>query len=60
MVDCCAHKEMRFCHWTHQTPNEKSQVAAGAEFQKYVDHRSVVNSCPLGALARLGLACAAF
>jgi len=29
---------------------------AGAEFQKYVDHRSVVNSCPLGALARLGLA----
>jgi eukaryotic-like serine/threonine-protein kinase len=30
--------------------------AAGAEFQKYVDHRSVVNSYPLGALARLGLA----
>ncbi len=30
--------------------------AAGAEFQKYVDHRSVVNSCPLGALAHLGLA----
>jgi eukaryotic-like serine/threonine-protein kinase len=30
--------------------------AAVAEFQKYVDHKSVVNSCPLGALARLGLA----
>jgi eukaryotic-like serine/threonine-protein kinase len=30
--------------------------AAAAEFQKYVDHRSVVNSYPLGALARLGLA----
>ena len=30
--------------------------SAGAEFQKYVDHRSVVNSYPLGALARLGLA----
>ncbi len=30
--------------------------AAGAEFQKYVDHRSVVNSYSLGALARLGLA----
>jgi hypothetical protein len=30
--------------------------AAGAEFQKYADHGSVVNSCPLGALARLGLA----
>jgi eukaryotic-like serine/threonine-protein kinase len=30
--------------------------AAAAEFQKYVEHRSVVNSCPLGALARLGLA----
>jgi len=30
--------------------------AAGAEFQKYVDHRSVVNSYPLGALARLGIA----
>ncbi len=30
--------------------------AAGAEFQKYVDHRSVVNSYPLGVLARLGLA----
>ena len=30
--------------------------AAGAEFQKYVDHKSMVNSYPLGALARLGLA----
>ncbi|MGA9966157.1 MAG: protein kinase [Terriglobales bacterium] len=30
--------------------------AAGAEFQKYVDHSSVVNSYPLGVLARLGLA----
>ena len=30
--------------------------AAAAEFQKYVDHRSVVNSYPLGALAHLGLA----
>ena len=30
--------------------------AAGAEFQKYVDHRSVVNSYSLGALAHLGLA----
>jgi tetratricopeptide (TPR) repeat protein len=31
-------------------------IAAAAEYQKYVDHRSVVNSSPLGALARLGLA----
>jgi len=30
--------------------------AAAGEFQKYVDHRTVVNSYPLGALARLGLA----
>jgi eukaryotic-like serine/threonine-protein kinase len=30
--------------------------AAAAEFQKYLDHKSVVNSYPLGALARLGLA----
>ncbi len=30
--------------------------AAAAEFQKYVDHRSLVNSYPLGALARLGIA----
>jgi len=30
--------------------------AAGAEFQKYLDHESVVNSYPLGVLARLGLA----
>jgi eukaryotic-like serine/threonine-protein kinase len=30
--------------------------AAAAEFQKFVDHRGVVVNCPLGALARLGLA----
>jgi serine/threonine protein kinase/tetratricopeptide (TPR) repeat protein len=30
--------------------------AAGNEFEKYVDHRTLVNSYPLGALARLGLA----
>jgi serine/threonine protein kinase/tetratricopeptide (TPR) repeat protein len=29
--------------------------AAAAEFQKYVDNRSVVNSYPLGALAHVGL-----
>jgi len=28
------------------------------EGQKFVDHRSIVNSYPLGALARLGIACA--
>ena len=31
-------------------------IAAAAEFQKYFDHRSMVNSYPLGALAHLGLA----
>ena len=31
-------------------------AAAAAEFQKFVDHRGVVVNCPLGALARLGLA----
>src|SRR5208282_5163080 len=30
--------------------------AAAAEFQKFLDHRGVVVNCPLGALARLGLA----
>jgi len=30
--------------------------AAAAEFQKFPDHRGVVVNCPLGALARLGLA----
>jgi len=30
--------------------------AAAAEFQKFLDYRSVVVNCPLGALARLGLA----
>ena len=30
--------------------------AAAAEFQKFVDHRGLVGSDPLGALARLGLA----
>ena len=30
--------------------------AAAAEFQKFLDHRGVVANCPLGALARLGLA----
>ena len=29
---------------------------AGAEFQKILDHRSVISNYPLGALARLGLA----
>ena len=29
---------------------------AAAEFQKYVEHRSTVNSYPLGALAQLGIA----
>jgi tetratricopeptide (TPR) repeat protein len=29
---------------------------ATAEFQKFLDHRSLVANCPLGALARLGLA----
>ena len=31
-------------------------IAAGAEFQKFLDHRSMLNSYPLGALAHLGLA----
>ena len=30
--------------------------AAAAEFQKFLDHAGVVINCPLGALARLGLA----
>ena len=30
--------------------------AAAAEFQKFLDHRGIVVNCPLGALARLGLA----
>jgi tetratricopeptide (TPR) repeat protein len=30
--------------------------AAAAEFQKFLDYRGVVVNCPLGALARLGLA----
>jgi tetratricopeptide (TPR) repeat protein len=29
---------------------------AAAEFQKFLDHRSIVANCPLGALAHLGLA----
>lgn len=29
---------------------------AAAEFQKFLDHRGIVQNCPLGALARLGLA----
>ncbi|HTM41115.1 MAG TPA: hypothetical protein VL177_09400, partial [Terriglobales bacterium] len=29
---------------------------AAAEFQKFLDHRSIVSNSPLGALARLGLA----
>jgi eukaryotic-like serine/threonine-protein kinase len=29
---------------------------ATAEFQKFLDHRGIVGNCPLGALARLGLA----
>jgi tetratricopeptide (TPR) repeat protein/class 3 adenylate cyclase len=29
---------------------------AATEFEKYLDHRSIVINCPLGALARLGLA----
>jgi serine/threonine protein kinase/CheY-like chemotaxis protein/tetratricopeptide (TPR) repeat protein len=31
-------------------------TAAAAEFQKFLDHPGVVVNCPLGALARLGLA----
>ena len=30
--------------------------AAAAEFQKFLDHRSLVSNCPTGALAHLGLA----
>jgi hypothetical protein len=30
--------------------------AAVAEFQKFLDHRSLVSNCPTGALAHLGLA----
>jgi eukaryotic-like serine/threonine-protein kinase len=30
--------------------------AAAAEFQKFLTYRGVVGNCPLGALARLGLA----
>jgi eukaryotic-like serine/threonine-protein kinase len=29
---------------------------AEAEFQKFIDHRNLVGNCPLGSLARLGLA----
>jgi hypothetical protein len=29
---------------------------AAAEFQRILDHRGIVMNCPLGALARLGLA----
>jgi hypothetical protein len=29
---------------------------AAAEFQKFLDHRSIVANCPLAVLARLGLA----
>jgi tetratricopeptide (TPR) repeat protein len=29
---------------------------AAAEFQKFLEHRSIVGNCPLGALAHLGLA----
>ena len=29
---------------------------AGAEFQKFLDHRGIVMNCPLGALAQLGIA----
>ena len=32
---------------------------AAAEYQKFLDHRSAVENCPLGALAQLGLARAA-
>jgi hypothetical protein len=28
----------------------------GSGFQKFLDHRSIVENCPLGALAHLGLA----
>ena len=31
-------------------------AAAATEFQRILDHRSIVMNCPLGALARLGLA----
>jgi len=29
---------------------------AAIEFQKFLDHRGLLTNCPLGALARLGLA----
>ena len=35
-------------------------VEAAAEFQRILDHRGIVINCPLGALARLGLARAYF
>ena len=31
-------------------------AAASAEFQKILDHRGLVQNCPMGALAHLGLA----
>src|SRR5208282_4217986 len=31
-------------------------AAAAAEFQKFLDHRTIAINCPLGVLARLGLA----
>jgi eukaryotic-like serine/threonine-protein kinase len=34
--------------------------AAAAEFQKFIDHRGLVKNFPWGALARLGLARAAY
>jgi len=32
------------------------EAAAAAEFQKILDHRGIVQNCPMGALAHLGLA----
>jgi Tfp pilus assembly protein PilF len=34
----------------------KQGTAAAAEFQKIIDHRGLVENCPTGALAHLGLA----
>jgi hypothetical protein len=34
------------------------RYGAAAEFQKILNHRSLVGSCEAGALSRLGIACA--
>ena len=42
--------------WTLDWPNYHLRTVPQAEFQKFLDHRSIVRNCPLGALAHLGLA----